>query len=1225
MICLNLAKWKHSDEHLDQSTTVHSVIADVTSHITNWKDVTEFDLPVYKPRRKRKPCQLKSQQQKQDQPLLRSKVARSINKKSPSTEDKFDQLPSELPAGYSSGDESSSDDDFFSMDEDEQKLFEPLDGKTFYEDSCKVYNTQGQSQNIDDCLLTNGLALSDECVSGMTFKAKSIYDEMRSPDECMDLCKKNPERYRLCRVEIFNSHKAVCRTVNDNIEIEISGRSKCGKVFNQDEVVVEIFEYRKPLHKTQSQSAEDNKVYGKVIGQIKTNENRPKHPVLVCTLDHFCMYHMKPLCKTVPKIHILSKKRDKESQVEIYEYTKQTKKLTFDRLKTIDQSKRGEYLFLVCFISWNGMYPLGAVIGVFDGKRDIQTSIRLVCLRNNVSVLYKENTVRETEKLLSSQMPDQNDEQNREDYSDSLNVFTIDGNDTKDLDDAISVQIISENEFEVGIHISDVGSCIKKDDPIDVEAKERSTTYYPGEGCPPYHMLPEPIGTDMCSLLPGQKRKALSIFYKIDVLGKILDYKIEPTLIKSRTRLTYRKAQEILSSEDENIDLRKELCYLRDISRIFRSERLGNKVFSFPFEPFNTSSESYFQSLDAHHIVEELMILVNKTVGQDLIKAFPDCIPLRVQPAPSACKIREWLQQYPVIGHFILSLQQQNLPTNNNLAFENVLDGQNSKQLQIQKYVWKKIESDFRTEEYQNVERWIGTDQVHPQQAMAYDSWISFQETSSYQCSGASHDKTHYSLGIYPYLHFTSPIRRYADLIVNRLVHAMIDDEKSPYTKKEMEMICRKINSQSRAFKKQCRLLHLARKLQNQPIMFHSLLNSTTDNAMSLCFPGLKELSKSSGQIQFSSLKLKSKPYFEESKNTDVLFTLSWVQRLYSPYAYASFPGGTVSIREPVKLDPHQRVIFLSLEKWKKLLDYLVNRNIKFLDIDIFEKETLVKCRECVGTHTDVTSESKDGIIKKLQSEFTLTFSKGQIISVQIGCEKKGGLPVPEIQMLELTNNVKCCIQHMSDPVRCFAVYSNVHAGNKRMTSSEYIQRWLKIFRMESATNAAKSTSIIINDLRVNFQNGERYDGSFVLLKTFCMERDIYIEYAWNDEKNDDKERIISFQTDFLCIRCDMVKGIPSKSKAGCPPNERWIWIGHGETKCFQIGKENENIKVHFNLHKDACTPTTSMIDHSAGDKLTCTVEILPMADADKYVPLTLNFDSKTDLFDTCMNNQISF
>lgn len=1025
---------------------------------------------------------------------------------------------------------------------------------------------------------------------------------MVSSDECLKLCKTDPLNYKLCRIEIFNSHRAVCRTIDDeNMEIEISGRSKCGKVFNQDDVVVKLFHSQQKSSKTQKQSNEADKIYGKVIGKINRNENRPKNPVFVCSLDTFCMHHMKPLCKTVPKMHVLNRKRERESQVEIYKYTRQTKKLTFDRLKTIDQSKRQEYLFLVCFISWNGMYPLGAVIGVYDGNRDIKTSIRLVCLRNNVSVLYRENTVRETEKILSSQMPDQNEEQHRKDYSDSLSVFTIDGKDSKDLDDAISVQIISQHEIIVGVHISDVGSLIKKDDPIDVEAKERSTTYYPGGGCQPYHMLPEPIGTDMCSLLPNQKRKALSIFYRIDKYGKIMEHRIERTFIKSRRRLTYCKAQEIISSGDENLELGKELCLLRDITERFRSKRLRNKVFSFPFEePCDDSSDSYLQSLDAHHIVEELMILVNKTIGQDLIKTFPDCIPLRVQPAPSACKIKDWLQQYPVIGHFVLSLQQQSLPTKEKLSFENVFDDQNSEQLPIQKYMWKKIESDFKMEDYDNVKRLIGTDQYHPQQATAYESWISFQETSSYQCSGASHDKTHFSLGIYPYLHFTSPIRRYADLIVNRLVHAMLDKKKSPYTRKEMETLCNKINSRSRAFEKQCRLLHLARQLQHQPTLLHSLVSSASDNAMFLCFPGLKALTNSSGKIQFSSLKLKSKPHFEESKDTEVLFTLSWIQRLYSPNAFGAYPMGTISRKEPVKIDPHQRVIFVSLQKWKKFLECMVYRNLKYLETDTFEEETLVQRRECEGTHLDVTSESNDGIIRKLQSEFSLTFSRGQVIPVQIGCEKKDGFLVPKIQMLELTNNVKCCIQHMSDPVKCFACYASIHAGNRRMTSSEYIQRWLKIFRMESATNAAKSTSIIINDMNIKFQSAGKYDGTFILLKKFCFERDIYIDFTWNEEQR--SEENISYQTDFLCIRCEIVRNVPLKSKAACPPNERWVWIGHAETKCFQKGKDNGDVKVHFKLHKDNHKPTASMMDTSAKDKLMCTVEILPMTDGDKYV-----------------------
>lgn len=81
-------------------------------------------------------------------------------------------------------------------------------------------------------MLINGLNLFDECVLGMIFKVMSIYDEMYSLDECMDLCKKFFERYKLCRIEIFNLYKVVCWIVNDNIEIEILGRLKCGKVFN---------------------------------------------------------------------------------------------------------------------------------------------------------------------------------------------------------------------------------------------------------------------------------------------------------------------------------------------------------------------------------------------------------------------------------------------------------------------------------------------------------------------------------------------------------------------------------------------------------------------------------------------------------------------------------------------------------------------------------------------------------------------------------------------------------------------------------------------------------------------------------------------------------------------------------------------------------------------------------------------------------------------------------
>ena len=125
-----------------------------------------------------------------------------------------------------------------------------------------------------------------------------------------------------------------------------------------------------------------------------------------------------------------------------------------------------------------------------------------------------------------------------------------------------------------------------------------------------------------------------------------------------------------------------------------------------------------------------------------------------------------------------------------------------------------------------------------------------------------------------------------------------------------------------------------------------------------------------------------------------------------------------------------------------------------------------------------------------------------------------------------------------------------------------------------------------------------QYKGSFVLSKSFCQERDLFIDFTWNEEYKIET----THQTDFLCIRCELVRGVPSIAKADCPPDERWIWIGHGETKCFQRGKSNKKIKVHFNLHKESRKPTNSMVDAVTSTGLAYTVEILQMNDGDKYV-----------------------
>ncbi|XP_061168137.1 helicase with zinc finger domain 2-like [Saccostrea echinata] len=1199
----------------NKAEDVHNAIVEVNSSIKSWKDVTEFDLPIGKPRRRRHrlqkiiPDEGNSQQHQRhpkSQAESRSKFNRPITRKTTTpggfSEDEFDMLtPEDLEEfGWdfeSSDEESSSQEEFRKSSQGEESQHE-----SFFEESRQFYSSQNQNESIDENLLRNGLELSEGCVSKLRHvKNRTFYHEMRSKEECLELCKNFPDTYKHCKLQIFNPHKALCFSLVDELEIEISGRSKCGKAFNQDQVVVEILKNPRKLpissvQPTKSSENALNKTFGKVIGITKRNETLPKHPVFVCTLDRYQMYHMKPLCKTVPKIHILNSKKERESQVQIYKYDKRGKDLIFDRLKSIDQSKRKGYIFLVCFIAWNDLYPLGAVIRMFDGKCDIKTSLRLLCLRNNISVLYQKNTVNEVEKIIQ-QMSDQNKNEQRIDFSESLSVFTIDGKGSQDLDDALSIRKISETEFEIGVHIADVGSVVKKDDPIDREAQERSNSCYPGNNSPPYHMLPEPLATDICSLLPQKKRKTLSIFYKMDVYGNVLGKKIERTLIESRRRFTYQEVQQLLSRTTENEEFMQEFRNLHCITKQIRLRRLKNKIFSFPFEsPFKDSDNSYLESLDAHIIVEECMILANQTIGQALIERFPDCVPLRIQSEPSSSKINEWLESYPVIAEFVLSLQDQKLPTNRTLSFENISEDKLLQQLPVQKHIWNKIESNCREKNFKNMQRLIGTDEFHPFQAMAYQSWISFQETSCYQCSGSSQEKGHFSLGIAPYVHFTSPIRRYADLIVNRLVHALLDNKGSPYSQREVEMLCKKINgSRSREFERQCRLMHLGKQIKQQPIILNSLVLSASEKSLLVCFPGQRELTKSCGEIQYHLLKLKSKPDVEESKDKKHLLTLSWQQRLYSSLGFSS--NASNSKRGPVKINPHQRVLFMSLLKWKRLLESLIRNNMSSLDENIFfEKEVLPSAIECQGTHSDVSSETIDGIIGKQYTDFSLTFSSAQIIPIQMGAEQYGGMLMPVIHLIENTKNVKCCVQHMSDPVQCFSSYATRHAGNRRMTSSEYIQRWLNIFRMESVTNATKSISIVINDLRVNFHgSGEIYDGSFILLRSFCLQRDI--DFRWHIEK--ESEKCVSYQTDFICIRCELIKGIPLQASIASSPNERRIWVGHGETKIFQRGKNSGDVKVHFKLHKDSPKLAPSMEGESSP---VCTVEILQMSDSDKNI-----------------------
>ncbi|XP_061168138.1 helicase with zinc finger domain 2-like [Saccostrea echinata] len=1227
----------------------------------SWKDVKDFDLPVTKPKRKRRRNRtgdsgLSSTGHQTGTPEFGSEVNSEGScifsnmhvADSEDSEDEYQPLPASSTHDLYFTDQTQDfNSQFFNQESEEDDLQED----TFFNESCERL-LQPEDINldimhdIDKRVLENGLNLSERFIG--SFKRNKMkyaeYPDLKTKEESLMLCLKKPQKYKHCRITIETSHGAVCTVLDEKDKIktiEISGRSKCGKVYNEDEVVVEILseplggDVIPRLNKTPSFGYKsEGKVYGQVVGITKrTRFNNIKNPVLLCTLDAFETHLVKPLCKTVPKISILHNNIENQFQIETYRFDENAKDLKFEELKSIDPANRNGYLFLVCLICWNELYPVGAVLSVHSFSENSKSNLKVLCLQNQIPTYYKEETIQLTNDIIQNPFQE-NMHKPREVLAEDHQAFTIDPPGSKDLDDALSVKKIEDNCYQIGVHIADVASVIQKGDSIDREARERTRTFYPGEGYRPHHMLPEPLSTNICSLLPNENRNAISVFFVVNSSGDVTSAPlVERTIVKSCRQFTYQEVQRIISDQNESnkTELNENIRILSAIAEKRRKKRLGNKRFAFQFEgDYMKSSDSYYSAIDAHNLVEEFMLLANHQIASYLLSKYPKCLPLRVQEQPSAEKVMEWMESNPVIGKFVLGIQHLPLPNNTRIDVGTVSPMRWNKIFPIQISVWKRMTLNVMEGNFEEVLRLIGCDELHPKQALAFEEWIAFQESAKYRCSGnltSRNDGCHFSLGIFPYVHFTSPIRRYADIIVQRLVHAALDGQKSPYTKEEVERLCDEINDvtkREKSFEKQCFALHLGKKLSKRSQMSYSMVQNVSEKEVSLHFPGMRKLPKDCKDIPYSLMKVCAKPLVKSDEESKPLALLSWQQRLYSFTGYAPkmrFQKKGLTVR----IDPHQRVTYQQFPKWQKILKVILSGKTSHLKEAFFgtdhpDVNMSQSVPACFNAESDVSSEVRDGNIIQQCCEFSMSLNHGQILAVQLTAEPKKGVMVPTVQMVELTNNVKLCLQHIEDPVKYFARYSTQRIPQQIKSPVEYVKIWLSIFRMESAVKMTQGTPVVINDLPVEFSGrSDCSDCNFTLRNSFCIKRDL--EFGCISEKTiifgeedneDEKESKYLLSSDCVCIRCDLVKGVPSRPTIETNPDDRQIWIGHGEINILQKSKKDSRMKVHIRLHKDSLKPTAEMCSNPPPR---CGVELLLKADADKRVEAILSCLGKsTDL-----------
>ena len=1095
------------------------------------------------------------------------------------------------------------------------------DTLTFYEQSSRPRGDEEEYlTSKGNSLSREGLQLDESYLDSIKASQRkenneAFYDEPLLKKECEQLLRLRPNQYKRCCLQIEGCHRAVGTPLKseDKIStIEISGRSKAGRTFNGDEVVVEILDVG---HEQQ------DKRYGKVVGVLNRERQKDiKHPVFVCTLDDLESHLVRPMCKTVPKIHLLREEilknhfNQQKNKIELYDYNHGNGTLKGGNIIEINPADRHRYVFLVAYLQWErqqySIYPLGAIIRILPFGTTVQRGLNILDLQHDVPSVYTAATVKRIESITSGQHdePPESAESDRTNLT-HLDTFTIDPPGSKDLDDALSIEKI-EDGFCVGVHIADVTTYVEKDDAIDREARERAFTFYPGMRRP-RHMLPEPLSQNICSLMPNKRRRCITVFHYLDTQGNHQRTKILPSVIKSRKQFTYAEVQEIINADTCEEGIQKNIKQLYRLAEKRRRMRLGNSMFALDLETEDYNEDNPEDTIGAHYLVEEFMVLTNWKIAKNLVRTFPDLVPQRCQPPPTQECLDVFMKKEASILNLVLKLQGKT--TYPRPSIDRVLETDGDNNVMVPKWVW-----DMISESPERASRYIKMDELLPRQYLAYQHWLSIQEPALFKCSGSPKgqvDSLHFSLGCAPYTHFTSPIRRYIDIVVHRLVHCMIKGQIcTEYTTDEVENVCSHVNvvaKRAKAYEKGCRTLKMARSLKEQPKAIVCFTDDVSDSGVSLCAPDLRFVHEKYRRLPFNLLDMGFKPEEFEDTRGNANVKCKWRKRLYDISGQPAVLSG--SARDSLSLVQHPGMMFVRPCDWAEILKCAIEGRHQDM------KKIALCARNSLPTTglDDINTETRE--IHRMQpcTMFSLSFTRGQALKIQMTAEPQNGMLAPKLQLFDVTKSFKCCLQHTDDPVMHLAYYSTKPTLDQYESVRLYLETWIPLVIMEAAVGSVFSEgTCTINNVPVKFRG---YTGKFSLPISYCMLRNI--EFAGTVDEDDIDADINKKAFDFICLKCTLTDLTTNTSNQKRLEGQRF-WVGHGEiTKVVRkrdievtskVSKKNGNtvmekspmvssdgkVIVSFALHKLSPNPPFAQADDNG--ILRCGVEVLIKSDVDR-------------------------
>lgn len=395
--------------------------------------------------------------------------------------------------------------------------------------------------------------------------------------------------------------------------------------------------------------------------------------------------------------------------------------------------------------------PEGEIVEIIGNSDDTKTHIEALLKAKNVRMIFPEDVIKEAKDVSEGGIHEE-ERKRRKDLT-HLPIITIDGEDAKDLDDAVYVEKLEDGTYKLGVHIADVTHYVKEDRHLDKEALKRATSVYLSDRVIP--MLPKELSNGVCSLNPNEDKLTLSVEMRINQSGKVVEYEIFESIIKSHYRMTYTDVSEMLENNDDLLIKKYEeifpmLKIMEELSLILRKKRYDRGSIDFEFPETKIITDETGKAVDvtkyerrvSNKIIEEFMLVCNETVAENYYWLEMPFV-YRIHEEPEEERIYEFSKFVHNLGYTIKGSQEIH-----------------PRELQrlLEKVKGKKEESLVNNMMLRSLRKAI------------------YSPDSS----------QHFGLAAQYYCHFTSPIRRYPDLQIHRIIKGQLNGK---FSEKDIEKL----------------------------------------------------------------------------------------------------------------------------------------------------------------------------------------------------------------------------------------------------------------------------------------------------------------------------------------------------------------------------------------------------------------------------------------------------